>query len=88
MSEPGSPEQLIEERIARDVDEMIELSMLALDPEQRPLVERQWRGIAQILLRAQLILGILAGDDVEIFRRLIVQAMDMKPPGLRLVKNG
>lgn len=83
----GSPEQLVEERVARLADEMIDISMLALDPEQRPLVEREWRGISQILLRAQLMLSTFKGEDVEAIRRLIVALDYVKQPPLRVVQN-
>lgn len=83
----GSPEQLVEERIARLADEMVDISMLALDPEQRPLVEREWRGISQILLRAQLMLSTFKGEDVEAIRRLIVALDYVKQPPLRVVQN-
>lgn len=76
---PGTPEQMMEERVARLVEEMIELTMLTLDPEQKPLIQQEWRGIAQVLLRAQLILGALEGADVEALRRLIVMVSDAKP---------
>ena len=86
--DPGTPEQLVEERISRLVEEMIELTMLAVDPEQRPLLNAQWRGIAQILLRAQLILGSLEGKDVEAIRRLIVALTDTTKPHLKVVSRG
>jgi hypothetical protein len=90
-SQPGSPEQMMEERVARLADEMIDISMLALDPEQKPLVEREWRCISQILLRAQLMLSVFRGEDVEAIRRLIVALDICKQPhsaGLRIVRNG
>lgn len=86
---PGTPEQMIEERIARLADEMVDIAILAMDPEQQPLVEREWRSIAQILLRAQLMLSTFKGEDVEAICRLIA-ALDYskRPTGLRIVKNG
>lgn len=86
---PGSVEQLFEERIDRTVAEMIELCILAADPEQRPLVYQQWRGISQILLRAKLILAILEGDEVDQIKRLIV-SLDLrgKSGQLKVVSNG
>lgn len=77
--EPGTPEQMMEERVARLVEETIDLAMLALDPEQRPLVQAQWRGVAQMLLRCKLILSVLEGEDVEAIRRLIVNLDHVKP---------
>lgn len=85
---PGTPEQLIEERVARLLDDMINLAALAFDPEQKALLAREARGIAQILLHAQLMLSIFDGKDVEAIRRLI-RALDdcNKPSGLRLIRN-
>jgi hypothetical protein len=88
--EPGTPEQLIEERVHRLAEEMTDLTLLAVDPEQRPLLKREARGIAQILLRARLILSALDGEDVEQIRRLIV-ALEVpnRPLGqLSVVRNG
>ncbi len=68
---PGMPAQLVEERVKRVVDEMIDLCTLAIDPEQRQLVQAQYEGIASILLRSQLMLSIFEGRDVEIIKRVI-----------------
>lgn len=94
LFEPGTPEQLFEQRIARDVSEMIELGILAADPEQRALVEQQVRGIAQIRLRADLILETLKGNEAEEIRRLIRALDDPHRPGVlrpimnRMAKHG
>lgn len=86
---PGSPEQLMEERIARLAEEMIDLCTLAADPEQRPLFQREWRGISQILLRAQLILSSLKGEEVDLIERLIRALDDPRRPGqMFMVQNG
>ena len=85
---PGSPEQMMEERIARIADEMIDISILAMQPDQRPLVGQQWRAIAQILLRAQLIMSVLDDKDVEPIRRLIVSLTDTTKPHLTVVSRG
>ncbi|MCK1479298.1 hypothetical protein IVB27_32310 [Bradyrhizobium sp. 197] len=86
--EPGTPQQLVGERIHRLVEEMIDVSMLALDPEQKPLVQREARGIAQILLRAQLMLSVFNGEDIEQIRRLIgALEYTKKPVGLKVVRN-
>ncbi len=85
---PGTPEQLFEQRIAKDVSEMIELCILAGDPEQKPLVRQQYLGIAQILLRARLILSSLDGEDIDAIKRLIVAIETRQRPGLRMISNG
>jgi len=54
---PGSPEQLLEERIDRLVSEMDELMIASR--ECPSLIERQSIGIGQIAFRAQLILSFL-----------------------------
>lgn len=89
-SEPGTPEQLIEERVHRLAEDMTDLAMLALDPEQRPLLQRESRGIAQILLRSKLILSVFEGEDIEQIRRLIVALEVPKRPlgQLSVVRNG
>ena len=84
---PGSPEQMMEERIARIADEMIDISILAMQPDQRPLVGQQWRAIAQILLRAQLIMSVLDDKDVEPIRRIIAALTDTTKPHLTVVSN-
>jgi hypothetical protein len=87
--EPGTPQQLVEERVHRMAEEMISLSMLVLDPEQKPLIQREARGISQILLRAKLMLSVFEGEDIEQIRRLIVALEYTKQPtGLRIVQNG
>jgi hypothetical protein len=84
---PGTPEQLFEERVQRLVNESVEIAMLALDPEQRPLVKREARGLAQILLRMRFILSTLEGEEVEQIRRLIVALeYPQRPVGLRVVQ--
>jgi hypothetical protein len=84
---PGTPEQLFEERVHRLVNESVEIAMLALDPEQRPLVQREARGLAQILLRMRFILSTLDGEEVEQIRRLIVALeYPQRPVGLRVVQ--
>lgn len=87
---PGSPEQLVEERVHRMAEEMTDLAMLALDPEQKPLLQREARGIAQILLRSRLILSVFEGEDIEQIRRLIVALETPKRPvgQLSVVRNG
>lgn len=89
-SEPGTPEQLIEERVHRLAEDMTDLAMLALDPEQKPLLQREARGIAQILLRSKLILSVFEGEDIEQIRRLIVALeVPTRPLGqLSVVRNG
>lgn len=57
--EPGTPEQLFEERIDRIVAELDDICGLANDPEQRDLVLTQAIGIGQIQFRASLILSFL-----------------------------
>jgi hypothetical protein len=87
--EPGTPEQLVEERVHRMAEEMTDLAMLALDPDQKPLLQREARGIAQILLRAKLILSVFEGEDIEQIRRLIVALEVPKRPlgQLSVVRN-
>ena len=88
LVEPGTPEQLVEERVHRLAEDMTDLAMLALDPEQKPLIQREARGIAQILLRAKLMLSVFEGEDIEQIRRLIVALEYTKQPvGLRVVQN-
>lgn len=57
--EPGSPEQLFEQRVDRLVAELDEICGLANDPEQRDLVATQAIGIGQVQFRASLILSFL-----------------------------
>lgn len=87
--EPGTPQQLVEERVHRMAEEMTDLAMLALDPDQKPLLQREARGIAQILLRARLILSVFEGEDIEQIRRLIVALETPKRPlgQLSVVRN-
>ncbi len=81
--EPGSPEQMMEERIVRLVDEMDALTALTMDREQRPLVQQQAKGVGQALLRAKLILANLEGSDVAALRRLIDLVDDSSKPLFR-----
>lgn len=85
---PGTPEQLFEERMARLVEEMDCFVKLANDPEQKPLVQQEWRGIAQVLLRSQLILASLKGTEVEMIQRLILALDDDHMPGKLKVVHG
>ena len=89
LVEPGTPEQLVEERVHRLAEDMTDLAMLALDPEQKPLIQREARGIAQILLRAKLMLSVFEGEDIEQIRRLIVALEVPKRPlgQLSVVRN-
>jgi hypothetical protein len=79
--EPGTPQQLVEERVHRMAEEMTDLAMLALDPEQKPLIQREARGISQILLRAKLMLSVFEGEDIEIQNR---QRRNLGGPRLNL----
>jgi len=57
--EPGSPEQIVEERIARLIDDLDELCALATDSRTVALVELQRIGIGQIVTRSQLLSAFL-----------------------------
>lgn len=57
--EPGSPEQIIEERIARLIDDLDELCALATDSKTIALVEGQRIAVGQIVTRSQLLAAFL-----------------------------
>lgn len=67
--EPGSPEQLFEQRVDRIVADLDDICGLANDPEQRDLVATQAIGIGQIQFRAGLILSFLnAGPKLRVVK--------------------
>ena len=57
---PGSPEQLIEERVARLIDDLDELCALATNSQTVALVEGQRIAVGQIVTRSQLLASFLA----------------------------
>ena len=59
MTEPGSPEQIIEERVCRLIDDLDELCALATDERTVGLVEQQRIGVGQIVTRSQLLASFL-----------------------------
>ncbi len=73
MTEPGSPEQIIEERISRLIDDLDELCALATDSRTVDLVESQRIAVGQIVTRSQLLASFLIARN---------------PSKLRVVSNG
>lgn len=63
MYEPGSPEQIIEERIARLIDDLDELCALATDSKTVSLVESQRIAVGQIVTRSQLLAAFLMARE-------------------------
>ncbi len=61
--EPHSPEQLIEERISRLIDDLDELCALATDSKTVGLVETQRIAIGQIVTRSQLLAAFLMARE-------------------------
>lgn len=56
---PGSPEQIIEERVARLIDDLDELCALATDSKTIGLVATQRVAVGQIVTRSQLLAAFL-----------------------------
>lgn len=71
--EPGSLEQVIEERISRLIDDLDELCALATDSKTVDLVEGQRIAVGQIVTRSQLLAAFLVAR---------------KQPTLKVVGNG
>ncbi len=73
MTEPGSAEQQIEERVDRMISELDEFCALAANPETADLIEGQKIALGMANTRMQLILAFLTAR---------------KPGSLRIVRNG
>lgn len=58
-SEPGSPEQIMEERIHRLIDDLDELCAMATNPRTVALVDGQRIAIGQVQTRATLLSSFL-----------------------------
>ncbi len=71
--QPGSAEQIIEERISRLIDDLDELCALATDSRTVHLVESQRIAVGQIVTRSQLLASFLIARN---------------PSKLRVVSNG
>lgn len=66
--EPGSPEQIIEERIARLIDDLDELCALATDSKTVSLIEGQRIAVGQIANRSRTLAGLLMAVQPQPFK--------------------